>query len=287
MNEPRALRPANNAAKRDAATNPSSRSINPPWPGMRPLESLTPNRRLSADSNRSPNSETIAAASPSQNNAARWFVHSASRRPRTAPPNGPYDRPGPSLTRRDARPKAGASDRSPGEIGRNVRSPNDREKPQNRSQAEARTDSQEHHADDQRARIERACRGPDSMPPSGQPADRDRAENEHGDGPEDRIVKRKQRGERKRETAGRDPLGEPRATDEPLPFPEDDNRCEPPENGEDNTANPRCRQREASHRHSRRHARLEVRTEPSARRRGNRWTLSTLPPCASILTTPT
>src|SRR5258708_40199635 len=89
MNEPREGRPAKTAEKRDAATNPSSRTINPPWPGMRPLESLTPNRRLSTDSNRSPNSETIAAASPSQNNAARGFVHPPSVRPRTAPPNAP------------------------------------------------------------------------------------------------------------------------------------------------------------------------------------------------------
>ena len=88
-------------------------------------------------------------------------------------------------------------------------------------------------------------------------------------------MKRKQRGERKRETASRDPLGEPRAADQPLPFPEDDNRGDPPENGEDNTADPRRRQRERPHRHRRRHARLEVRTEPSARRRANRWTLST------------
>ena len=100
------------------------------------------------------------------------------------------------------------------------------------------------------------------------------------------MVKRKQRGERKRETAGRDPLGEPRATDQPLPFPEDDNRCKPPEDGEDKTADPRCRQREAPHRHSRRYARLEVRAEPSARSRANRRVLSTYRH-ARVLTTPT
>ena len=103
---------------------------------------------------------------------------------------------------------------------------------------------------------------------------------------EDGIVQRKQRSERKRKTADRDPLGEPRAADQPLPFPQDDNRREPPENGEDKTADPRCRQREASHCHGRRHARFEVRTEPSTRRRANRWILSTHRH-ARILTTPT
>ena len=78
---------ATTAAKKDAAVNASSRSISPPWPGMRPLEFLTPKRRLTADSNKSPNSETIAVASPSQNSAARRFVQRKSRRPRTAPAN--------------------------------------------------------------------------------------------------------------------------------------------------------------------------------------------------------
>jgi len=41
------------AAKTAAATNASSRSRTPPWPGIRRLESLTAKRRLTADSARS------------------------------------------------------------------------------------------------------------------------------------------------------------------------------------------------------------------------------------------
>src|SRR5581483_3162563 len=37
-----------------AATRPSTRSMTPPWPGINVLESLAPNRRLRADSARSP-----------------------------------------------------------------------------------------------------------------------------------------------------------------------------------------------------------------------------------------
>ena len=48
-----------NAATPAAARKPSRRSINPPCPGMTWLASLTPNRRLTADSKRSPPWATI------------------------------------------------------------------------------------------------------------------------------------------------------------------------------------------------------------------------------------
>src|SRR5271154_5088054 len=89
MKELRELKPATTAAKTDAATNAWSRSINPPWPGIRPLVSLTPKRRLRADSNKSPSSETIAVARPSQNSAARLFVQRHRARPRAAPTKAP------------------------------------------------------------------------------------------------------------------------------------------------------------------------------------------------------
>src|SRR5260221_1616 len=47
-------------AGRDAASTPSSRSSNPPWPGMSLLESLTPKWRLASDSARSPSCATTA-----------------------------------------------------------------------------------------------------------------------------------------------------------------------------------------------------------------------------------
>src|SRR3984957_906344 len=89
MKELRELKPATTAAKTDAATNASSRSINPPWPGIRPLESLTPKRRLSADSNKSPSADTTAVASPSQNSGITRFVQAVSMRPRPAPASAP------------------------------------------------------------------------------------------------------------------------------------------------------------------------------------------------------
>src|ERR1700730_13569426 len=46
-----------------AATKPSSRSMTPPWPGMRWLASLTWNLRFIADSNRSPACEAIETKS--------------------------------------------------------------------------------------------------------------------------------------------------------------------------------------------------------------------------------
>src|ERR1700733_7439943 len=89
MKELRELKPATTAAKTDAATNASRRSINPPWPGIRPLESLTPKRRLRADSNKSPSSDTTAVASPSQSSGVTRLVQPASMRPRVAPANAP------------------------------------------------------------------------------------------------------------------------------------------------------------------------------------------------------
>src|SRR5205085_6947512 len=51
----------NSATAGITAKRPSSRSRRPPCPGMRPLESFTPNLRLATDSARSPNCSTIAS----------------------------------------------------------------------------------------------------------------------------------------------------------------------------------------------------------------------------------
>src|SRR5205823_366186 len=59
----RRLRPAikvNRATTGITASSPSSLSRSPPCPGMRPLESFTPNLRFATDSARSPNCSTIA-----------------------------------------------------------------------------------------------------------------------------------------------------------------------------------------------------------------------------------
>src|SRR5260370_108323 len=62
----------------DAASKPSSRSSNPPWPGMSLLESLTPKWRLASDSARSPSCATTATP--------------ALTRPRTTPRQAPSNR---------------------------------------------------------------------------------------------------------------------------------------------------------------------------------------------------
>ena len=126
------LSAATTAAKAEAAMKASSRSMRPPWPGMRWLESLTPNRRLSADSNRSPE-----------------FRHDRDRKPQPEEPVEP-GRPGaraggrapPRRAPRRSRPtrscpaKRGPQPRTanqpPGEIGRDIDAPDDREQPQDR-----------------------------------------------------------------------------------------------------------------------------------------------------------
>src|SRR5260370_39922867 len=89
MKEPCVFGPATDAENGEAAIKAPSRSISPPWPGIRPLVSLTSNLRLSADSNRSPSSDTTAAARPTQNSASSRFVQRASSRPREAPASAP------------------------------------------------------------------------------------------------------------------------------------------------------------------------------------------------------
>src|SRR5271165_1364994 len=66
---------------------------------------------------------------------------------------------------------------------------------------------------------------------------------------------------------------EPLAADQPLPFPEYNDRGEPPERREHEAADPRRRQRDAPHRDRRRHPRPKIRPEPRAglsRRRSGR-----------------
>ena len=52
-----------------AATSPSTRSMTPPWPGIRFPESLTPLRRLTQDSKRSPACETADRSERDENQA--------------------------------------------------------------------------------------------------------------------------------------------------------------------------------------------------------------------------
>src|SRR5258705_3599757 len=67
-----------NAASTTAATNPSRRSINPPCPGMIWLESLTPKRRFTADSKRSPRWEAMDRNAASSRKRAKFNVRARS-----------------------------------------------------------------------------------------------------------------------------------------------------------------------------------------------------------------
>src|SRR5262249_27990137 len=64
------------AARAAAARKPSSRSISPPWPGIRLLASLAPKRRFNADSNRSPPWAAIEST-PARNASAKRFASPA------------------------------------------------------------------------------------------------------------------------------------------------------------------------------------------------------------------
>ena len=75
------------AAATTAATNPSRRSRSPPWPGMTWLESLTPNRRFTADSNRSPSWEITDRSAAKASNGP---VFPAPKAATAEPPQG-YD----------------------------------------------------------------------------------------------------------------------------------------------------------------------------------------------------
>ena len=187
------------------------------------------------------------------------------------------DRARPGLAGRDARPEPRAPDQPAGEIGRDVRSPDDREKPQDRGEAKTRTGPQEPDAGDERARVKRARASPRALDRPRKPPDRDRAEKERGDDARNRIVECEHGDERNRKRAGRHPLSEPAPANEPLPFPQDDDRREPPESDKHEAADPRRREREAAHRCGRRHARPEIRPEAGAgpgRGRSDRWAAS-------------
>ena len=67
-------------------------------------------------------------------------------------------------------------------------------------------------------------------------------------------------------SAERRALGEPGLTDQPLPLPQNDDGCEPPENNKDEAPDPCARKREASHHGRGGDAGLEIRAEAPGRR---------------------
>ena len=129
MKEPRELRPATTAAKTDAATNavePVHQSAMAGNEAARIFDAEPPLERgfeqvakLGDDRRRKPKPEqrreTIRP--PREHEAENGAAERAD------------DRPRPGLAGRDARPKPRSSDQPSGKIGRDIRSPNDREEP--------------------------------------------------------------------------------------------------------------------------------------------------------------
>src|SRR5207248_11098920 len=94
----RRLRPpikVNRATTGITASSPSSLSRSPPCPGMRPLESFTPNLRFATDSARSPNCSTIArpALTTASGNPGEIPSHAAVAHPVNAAQTMPPARP--------------------------------------------------------------------------------------------------------------------------------------------------------------------------------------------------
>ncbi len=120
-----------------AATSPSTRSMTPPWPGMMWLESLTPLRRLTNDSKRSPicdddgeqqRDRRRPTGRPSRSAAASASPASS---PPSAPPTAPLQVLPGEIDGASFGPPIDAAD----EIGQDVGRPDDREQEQDGDQA--------------------------------------------------------------------------------------------------------------------------------------------------------
>ncbi len=108
------------------------RSAMPPWPGTRPLLSLMPSARFSADSARSPNGRRVGRSSPAPRTASRRCrgrTPARGRLPRQSPRLAP-DGPLPGLAGADSGRKLVASQRPADEVSAGIGHP-DREQGKN------------------------------------------------------------------------------------------------------------------------------------------------------------
>ncbi len=107
-----------------AATNPSRRSSNPPCPGMMWLESLTPNRRFTANSKRSPSWEaTESDRAEQENRTGSSETGSGKCRSDREARHETADRAGPGLFRTDPRPEFRPADAAARKVAANVGDP--------------------------------------------------------------------------------------------------------------------------------------------------------------------
>ena len=140
---------------------PSSRSITPPCPGISRLASLTPKRRLTADSSRSPSCEQTAIprlSRPIQPGSSR--PRGRSRSPVSAREGEAADRAGPGLAGADPRPQLGAADAAADEVGADVGRDDDQHQPEDQPDPLGLAGAQH----DQRPHRQRPCRGSRHQP---------------------------------------------------------------------------------------------------------------------------
>ena len=146
-----------------AATKPSRRSSSPPWPGMMWLESLTPKRRFTADSKRSPSCETTESAAPSSSSGPALPRPNAANPAATTEARGKAaDRAGPGLLRADPRPQLWPADAAAGEIAADIGHPHDQQDEHQRDESLGLIEAHQHRCDLGRRGIDKSRRSPDA-----------------------------------------------------------------------------------------------------------------------------
>ena len=236
----------------------SSRSINPPWPGMRALESLTLKRRLTAEFEQIAEFgyDRRAEADPEQRcDAVGPGREQPGRgRRRRAPPTIAPDQVLPGET---AGQSLRAADEPAGEIGGDVGAPDDCEQPQNRGHSVARAGPEQPEADNEGAGVDRPGSRPALRARPRDGGDRRHTESERERGPENSLAQREQilhcepGGDEESERARGHSHEQPIRAHEPLPFPQHDDRGDAPERDKNNSAGPRRRERDRPQRDGR------------------------------------
>ena len=131
-----------------AATNPSSRSSSPPWPGMIWLESFTPKRRFTADLKRSPSCETTESTplSISSGPVLPEIEHGKAAGHREACDKA-ADGASPRSFGADARPEFRPANAAAGEIAAAISHPDDQQHEDQRDEAFDGIEAQQHRSD--------------------------------------------------------------------------------------------------------------------------------------------
>ena len=106
-----------------AVTMPSMRSMNPPWPGIKPPESFTPKCRFKADSARSPHCATnpMARPRPASQSGVPVPVKNEKSRPAKACGGDAAQKARPGLVRGNRRPELRSADGPPADVGCDIR----------------------------------------------------------------------------------------------------------------------------------------------------------------------